>query len=82
MRVWVRVWVWVWVWMWVWANERVCLCLPLFLPPLPHPPSTAVLLKGMDSMPRGRREGMGPYVPSSRFKKRRCVRGVPTYRAR
>lgn len=31
----------------------------------------AVLLKGMPSMPRGRREGIGPYEPSSLFRKRR-----------
>ena len=39
---------------------------------------TAVRLKGMPSMPSGRREGMGPYEPSRRFRKRLCVRGVPT----
>ena len=33
---------------------------------------------GMPSIPSGRREGMGPYEPSARFRKRRCVRGVPT----
>mmetsp|Transcript_28796 Transcript_28796/g.73402 ORF Transcript_28796/g.73402 Transcript_28796/m.73402 type:complete len:206 (+) Transcript_28796:903-1520(+) len=46
--------------------------------PTQYRPSTAVRLKGMESMPRGRRAGMGPYVPSWRFRKRRCVRGVPT----
>jgi hypothetical protein len=40
----------------------------------------AVRLKGMPSMPSGRREGMGPYEPSSRLRKRRWVRGVPTSR--
>jgi len=37
-------------------------------------------LKGMPSMPSGRRAGMGPYEPSRLFRKRRCVRGVPTCR--
>jgi len=41
---------------------------------------TAVRLKGMPSMPSGRRAGMGPYEPSRLFRKRRCVRGVPTCR--
>lgn len=51
---------------------------PRLLPPLTCPgkvesptqysPGTAVVLKGMDSMPSGRREGMGPYVPSSRLR--------------
>ena len=39
---------------------------------------TAVRLNGIPSMPIGRREGIGPYEPSHRFRKRRCVRGVPT----
>eukprot|EP00955_Chlamydomonas_euryale_P081462 363580-Chlamydomonas_euryale.AAC.11 len=32
----------------------------------------------MVMMPSGLRLGMGPYVPSGRPRKRRCVRGVPT----
>ena len=46
--------------------------------PTQYRPWTAVRLKGMPSMPSGRREGMGPYEPSDRLRKRRCVRGVPT----
>lgn len=46
--------------------------------PTQYSPWTAVRLKGMDSMPSGRRAGMGPYEPSVRFRKRRWVRGVPT----
>ena len=40
------------------------------------------MLKGMPSMPSGRREGIGPYEPSRRFRKRLCVRGVPTCRTK
>jgi hypothetical protein len=37
----------------------------------------SVVLNGMEIMPDGRRDGIGPYVPSARLRKRRCVRGVP-----
>lgn len=37
-----------------------------------------VVFMGMESMPRGRRDGMGPYVPSSLPRYLRWVRGVPT----
>ncbi len=67
-------------------NDQFSLCAPAEASvqcrgslPLPLPwYAQSHLLKGMDNMPRGGLFGMGPYVPPFRFRKRLCVRGVPT----
>lgn len=46
------------------------------LSPTQYSPLMEVLLNGMVIIPDGRFDGIGPYVPSVRPKKRRCVRGV------
>ena len=46
--------------------------------PTQYSPFTAVRLKGIPSIPKGRLAGMGPYDPSALFRNFLCVRGEPT----